>query len=136
MITISLFAVSCIFISCKNQKEDQTVTKESSSSFSTDSASRENTPVPPSFTSQKMDMKTFEVKDTASGKSLGWGYDIYVDDHKAIHQPIIPGLPGNNPFKTEEQAKKTGEFVLEKMKKAGTLISVTPDDLDKLGITK
>jgi hypothetical protein len=116
------------------RKENPTILAENSTS--SDASSKENVPAPPSFSSENMSMKTFEVKDTTSGKSLGWGYDIYIADHRTIHQPIIPGIPGNNYFKTEELAKKTGSFVLDKMKKAGTLVSVTPEDLDKLGITK
>ena len=136
MMTINLFVTtSCILSSCTNSQKAPDPVIENASVIP-DTSSKQTTPPAPSFSSVNMDMKTFEVKDSTTGRSLGWGYDIYVDDHRTIHQPILPGIPGNNYFKTEEQAKKTGSYVLEKMKKAGTLVSVTPEELDQLGITK
>jgi uncharacterized protein DUF4907 len=136
MKTINLLLItSCILSSCTGQKKTDDPIMENAS-VTPGTSSKKTTPPAPSFSSVKMDMKTFEVKDSITGRSLGWGYDIYADDHKTIHQPILPGIPGNNYFKTEDQAKKTGSYVLEKMKKAGTLVSVTPEELDQLGITK
>jgi hypothetical protein len=142
LITICLLCINaCILTSCNNQKENpDTSSQNTSVTRNMVSEANDNlapqVPAAPAFSSENMDMKTFEVKDSTSGKSLGWGYDIYIDNRKAIHQPILPGVPGNNSFKTEEQAKKTGLFVLDKMKKAGTLVAVSSEDLDKLGITK
>jgi len=82
-----------------------------------------------------MELKTFEVKDS-TGKSQGWGYDIYVTDIRTIHQPIIPAIPGNKPFKTESDAKKIGLLALSKMKKSGGLPTILIKELDSLGITK
>ncbi len=137
----SLFTISyaciiaCLFLSCSAKKEDKD--PAAATQVQTANTSDEkNIPPAPAFDMGSLEMKTFEVKDTLTGRSLGWGYDIYVDNHKTIHQPILPGIAGNNSFKTEEQAKKTGLFVLDKMKKAGTLVAVTPEELDKLGITK
>ena len=130
---VSIFA--CTLISCNGKKENKDQAVVSTMQVA-DTTTQTNVPAAPSFDMGNLEMKTFEVKDTLSGKSLGWGYDIYVDGHKTIHQPILPGIAGNNSFKTEEQAKKTGLFVLEKMKKAGTLVAITPEELDKLGITK
>src|SRR5436190_19209088 len=46
-----------------------------------------------------------------------YGYDIYDDDYKLIHQPSIPGLPGNDGFKTKADALKVAQLVCDKLKK-------------------
>lgn len=89
----------------------------------------------PQIHSDNIETKVFEVKDN-SGKAKGWGYDIYVDGKKMIHQPIIPAVPGNDAFKTEEDAKKIGTLAAGKMKKTGSLPTVTVEELDSLGIIK
>jgi hypothetical protein len=80
--------------------------------------------------------KTFEVKDSSSKKMLGWGYDIFIDGKRTIHQPIIPAVPGNNSFSSEEKAKKTAEFAVGKMKSSGSLPTLSIEELDSLGVTK
>src|SRR5687767_6963704 len=57
-----------------------------------------------------MEVKTFEVNDTLNRKLQGWGYDIYINGKRAIHQPIIPAIPGNNSFSSEEKARKAGIY--------------------------
>ena len=64
----------------------------------------------------------------------GWGYDIYVNDKKYIHQTTIPSVPGTLGFKTEEDAKKVGDFTANKIKRNIMPPSVTPEELDSLGI--
>ena len=44
-----------------------------------------------------------------------FGYDIFRDSVKIIHQPHIPAIPGNMGFKTEIQAKKVAEHVIQKL---------------------
>lgn len=45
-----------------------------------------------------------------------WGYDIYIDNKRFIHQDKIPAVSGNQAFKTEQDAAKMAQFVLEKLK--------------------
>lgn len=87
------------------------------------------------FASETMEVKTFEIKDS-TGNLQGWGYDIYSKGKKTIHQPIIPAIPGNWPFKSESDALKTGLFALSKMEKEGTLPTLSIFELDSLGVTK
>lgn len=88
-----------------------------------------------SISSPEIKVLTFEVKDS-TGNSKGWGYDIFVGDKKMIHQPIIPAIPGNNPFKTENDARKTGTLAVQKMELTGTLPTLLVEELDSLGIIK
>ncbi|MBA3971816.1 MAG: DUF4907 domain-containing protein, partial [Bacteroidetes bacterium] len=98
---------------------------------------RENIPAheAPSF-SGAITSKTFEIKDSTSGKSLGWGYDICVNDQPAIHQSNIPAVQGLKYFSSEEKARITGEYAAKKMKTSGSLPTLSIKELDSLGVTK
>lgn len=64
----------------------------------------------------------------------GFGYAIYIDDVQVIDQPSIPSLPGNRGFATLKQAQKAGEFVVSKIRKNKMPPTVTPQELDSLGV--
>ena len=61
-----------------------------------------------------------------------WGYDILVDNRMKIHQPSIPGQPGNEGFKTREGAEKAAKLVIKKMKKGDMPPSIDAKELKKL----
>lgn len=82
---------------------------------------------------RSFEVEVFEVKDS-SGIFQGWGYDIYVDQAKAIHQPTIPAISGIYSFKTKEDALKTGTFAADKMRSSGFLPTLSLDELDSLGV--
>lgn len=124
------FCATVLFFACNNHKEEANQNQQELSSVS-ESAT---TPSTPTFSSDNLEVKTYEVKDTTSGKSLGWGYDLYVDGHLTIHQPILPGVAGNISFSSQEEAKRTGTFALDKMKKSGGLPTISVQELDSLGV--
>lgn len=64
----------------------------------------------------------------------GWGYDIIVDGNKYIHQEIIPAVPGIKGFDKEENSRKVADFVAYKIRNNIIPPSVTPKELDSLGI--
>jgi len=61
-----------------------------------------------------------------------WGYDILVGNKLMIHQPSIPGMPGNEGFKTKKSAQKVADLVINKMKKGEMPPSVTIEEMKKL----
>ncbi len=67
--------------------------------------------------------------------SGGWGYKIYSDTTVYIDQPYIPVIPGDKPFPSEEDAKKTAELVMEKLKKQESP-ALDSADLVNLGLIK
>lgn len=87
----------------------------------------------PQINTNSIEIKTFEVKDS-SGKTLGWGYDIYTNNKKTIHQSIIPAIQGNTSFKQEADARKTAQFAVEKMRATGSLPTLSKKELDSLGV--
>lgn len=56
----------------------------------------------------------FKVSPFKSGD--GWGYDILVKDKAYIHQPYMPAVDGQVPFKDKRSAKKTGRLVVKKIR--------------------
>ena len=63
-----------------------------------------------------------------------YGYDIYDYKHKLIHQPSIPGLPGNDGFKTKADALKVARLVCEKLKKGEMPPSVGIKEMTQLKV--
>jgi hypothetical protein len=76
-----------------------------------------------------------QIKVTTFQTSLGWGYNISVNDSIIIHQNIIPGVQGYKGFTTQSDAAKVGNMVLDKIKNK-QLPSVTLQELDNLHIDK
>jgi hypothetical protein len=63
-----------------------------------------------------------------------WGYDIYKGEKLYIHQASIPGLPGNEGFKSKIDAEKVAMLVIEKLKKGEMLPSVSKDELENMKV--
>jgi hypothetical protein len=51
-----------------------------------------------------------------------------------IHQPSIPGLRGNEGFKTKANAENVAKLVIEKLKKGEMPPTVTIDEMKKLKV--
>ena len=134
-IRVSVFLAPLLY-SCSGESADSKSLQSETVPVSVPPLSHVNsTPTQfPQIQSNTIELKIFEVKDS-TGKSKGWGYDIYVDNKKMIHQPIIPAIPGNNAFRTEKDAQKTGQLAVEKMKKTGSLPTLSVTELDSLGVT-
>ncbi len=79
-------------------------------------------------------VEVFKVDSIEHNGSRGWGYDIMVNGEIHIHQPNIPAVMGNNGFSSEEKARVAGEFVIQKIKNNILPPSVTPEELDSIGV--
>ena len=96
---------------------------------------------PPEKTEQKTDFPSGDAFKNAKitynlipGINKTWGYDILVDNKMKIHQPCIPGLPGNKGFKTKIKAEKVAKLAIEKMNNGEKLPSITTEELKKLDV--
>jgi len=94
---------------------------------------------PPAKTEQKTDFPSGDALKNAKityklipGINNTWGYDILVDSRMKIHQPSIPGQPGNEGFKTSEGAEKVAKLVIKKMKKGEMPPSIDTKEMKKL----
>ncbi|MFA6274470.1 MAG: DUF4907 domain-containing protein [Candidatus Paceibacterota bacterium] len=79
------------------------------------------------YLNSKIEIKTFQT-------GIEWGYDILIDENIYVHQPTIPAIGGNKGFKTEQDAQKTAELVVNKIRKNILPPSITPEELKNLGI--
>jgi hypothetical protein len=65
-----------------------------------------------------------------------FGYDILLYGKTLVHQPNIPGVPGNEGFTTKERARKVAEFVVKKIRNNEIPPTVTIEDLNNMGVLK
>jgi hypothetical protein len=72
-----------------------------------------------------INFKTFKIKK-------GWGFDILVNDKIFIHQPSIPAINGNLPFKTKRDAKKIAKLMIFKICNDITPPSITLEEINNL----
>jgi hypothetical protein len=65
-----------------------------------------------------------------------FGYSILLSGKPLVHQPNIPGLAGNEGFKTREKAQTVAEFVVKKIRQNEMPPTVTIEDLNKMSALK
>lgn len=46
-----------------------------------------------------------------------WCYDVYSNGKRIIHQPSVPGMSGDEGFKSKERAEKVARLVVGKIRK-------------------
>jgi hypothetical protein len=63
-----------------------------------------------------------------------YGYNIKMNGRTLIYQPSVPALPGVEGFKTEEDAMRVGEFIMDKLRKNIFPPSVSVFELDSLEV--
>lgn len=74
---------------------------------------------------------TFE---TSENPGLGWGYQIFDNGTLFINQPHIPAIQGNKGFTTKEKAEMTAQFAILKMEQGFVPPTISPEELDSLGV--
>lgn len=86
------------------------------------------------YEDSEITVEVFKIDSVEQTGSRGWGYDILVDGKIYIHQPNVPAVMGNNGFSSEEKAREAGEFVIYKIRNNILPPSVSPEELDSLGV--
>ena len=120
------FFAFLFFIACNNE-QGKTDSRQAAGSGDTAKVSTQNV--------ASLRIKIFNNDTVKADKPIkGFGYDIYKDDAVYIHQPHIPAVGGNNGFSTEAKAKKAAGFVAYKIEHNIMPPSVTPAELDSLGV--
>ena len=61
-----------------------------------------------------------------------FGYDIYSDGTLLIHQPTVPGMPGQEGFKTKTGAENTAKLVEKKITDGQMPPTVSIEELKKI----
>ena len=73
---------------------------------------------------------------TIHSDSIGWGYEIYVNNKMLIHQAFIPAVQGKKGFVSEDQAKTIAQLLIKKMSTSKEFPPITIQELDSCGITR
>jgi Domain of unknown function (DUF4907) len=139
LITTSLLVAIACNNGKKNENESENTRKDSTNEgererieMKTDTAKPKENP----YKNAQLDIKVFN-NDTIKNSGIhGFGYDIYMYKGLYVHQPHIPAINGNRGFDTEDQAHKVAEFIVYKIKNNIMPPSVTPQELDSLGVLK
>jgi len=152
-----LLLICCVFLACSNEKNEPVVItktdtvyveKENSSQTQSFQASNEDKnfkktepikenkvqnkvePAPNPYLNAKIEYKIINAENST------FGYDILIEGRTTIHQPSIPGMSGNNGFRTKEQAERTAKFVISKIRQNIMPPTVTIQELDSLKVLK
>ncbi|MES1218671.1 MAG: DUF4907 domain-containing protein [Bacteroidota bacterium] len=81
------------------------------------------------FTTKSQDPQ--HIKSRVFKVTNGWGYDVLVNDTIVIHQESVPVLQHKLVFEQKEQAEKTAQLVVKKLK-SGSPPTLTKFDLEKI----
>jgi hypothetical protein len=115
--------ISVIVISCNSDQKNPVSEQQDTSSVGLNP-----------YDSVDLKVEAFKVDSVEHNGQSGWGYDIMVNGKIHIHQPNIPSVMGNTGFSSIDKALRAGEFVIYKMKHNMLPPSVTPEELDSLGV--
>ena len=63
-----------------------------------------------------------------------FGYDVLDNKKKMIHQPSVPGIPGNKGFAKRADAEKVAKLVMNKIRDNQMPPTVSKHELDSLKI--
>ncbi|HYV90802.1 MAG TPA: DUF4907 domain-containing protein [Chitinophagales bacterium] len=128
-----LFLITSLLLSCSSPSDKNQSGKNKDEKIAVDSG-----PTAAIYPSEPESDSSVVVTVKTFRENSAWGYDILMGDSGKlyIHQPTIPSVPGNNGFKTEADAKKAGEFVAYKIRNHIMPPSVTPEELDSMGLWK
>ncbi len=85
---------------------------------------KETTPAPPE--KQQLTYKIIPSEQNS------FGYDILDNNRPFVHQPSVPGLPGNKGFTKKEDAEKVAKLVIYKISKNIMPPTVTKQEMDSL----
>ena len=62
----------------------------------------------------------------------GWGYKLYMRYKLLVNQPMIPALEGNQPFRNEQDARKTARLASSKIAKGEMPPTLTVTEIKHL----
>lgn len=84
-------------------------------------------------TTKATDKITYKIIDAGNNT---FGYDIISNGKPMIRQTTIPGLSGNEGFKTKQQAENVAKLAIEKINKGAIPPSITIEELKQLKAIK
>lgn len=119
-ISIVYVLLSLFLISCSGDLPDHSTDSELSGTISAKQQA------PADTVEVDILIRTFQNEDQS------WGYDIYQNGNRYIHQPHIPAAAGIKGFQTELSARKVAGLVVKKIKNGMMPPSVSTTELDSV----
>lgn len=115
----------CFFLSaCNYHSPDKTATiKEKVTHPPTDQLGHGNMDSNPKVTYQIIN---------STGNS--YGYEIFIDEKRFIHQSVIPAIQGSQGFKSKKDAQKVAELVKQKIIHGEIPPTVSMEEMKKLNL--
>jgi len=120
--------LSLILASCAGKSEEKT-DKELDHEFS-DSIEKV---IDQKETLVETSKDVYSVRTTFEPEN-GWGYQILNNGELYINQPHIPAVAGNKGFDSENKATITADYIIYKMNNGLFPPTVSPEELDSLGV--
>jgi hypothetical protein len=94
-------------------------------------------PAPPRHSAAKLpdahSTLTYQIID-APGHT--YGYNVFGDGRLMIHQTSVPGLPGNEGFKTKDDATTVALLGIEKIRKGDMPPTISTNEMKTLHVIK
>lgn len=87
-----------------------------------------------SVIAQAVSVVVFPNDSGSSRKSKGWGFDLFVDGQRLIHQPEVPVIGGATGFETADLAKRAGQRMAEKLQQGIMPPALDSSDLILIGM--
>lgn len=129
-----LFVISALFFSCGEMKEQHGLAVIDRDTMLVDSGNG-NPKISEAATNAAVETQKFEVVAFQNAAALGgWGFDIYVDGRRYIHQPTVPVISGTQGFQTREQSERAGGMMVAKLKEGKMPPALDESDLVLLGL--
>lgn len=121
-----LFLITPILvIACSSEQNDEILIPSENPLMINDSSTVDSADF------EVMPAYSFELFETPG---LGWGYKIFDNGTLFINQPHIPAIPGNKGFSSKEKAEITAKFAVLKMEQGFVPPTISPEELDSLGV--
>lgn len=96
--------------------------------------SAQDAPKSPSTASVEQLEKVKLTYTVVSAQGGTYGYDVFADGKRLIHQPTIPGQPGTLGFIKKSDAEKVAKLVIRKIKNKEVPPAITEQELRELKV--
>jgi hypothetical protein len=80
------------------------------------------------------DFKTANITSSIISDSEGFGYEIWVNGKKYIHQRYIPSVKPYKRFSSADDAQKVADLVIKKLREEIIPPKISVSEIEKLGI--
>ncbi len=135
MRTVTLFLLGAVLhFSCGGKHEQHDVTNVKSDTFDVQKGNNSSW-ISDTITDAKAETQKFEVITFQNDPQIGgWGFDIYVDGKRYIHQPTVPVVAGVMGFGSKEQSETAGKMMVEKLRQCKMPPALDENDLETIGV--